>query len=182
MYLHDKILLGRQTRVAVLDLKQRIVDNTIIVCMPYASLKGVNNKNLQKYFANISKPRNELEKLSANVDLNCLLGIINSKLIKYFCDNLTQQGIDMFPDDWKKIPIPIINERNRELGKNICTSVEQIHKSLIQHENAKTDQDKSYYENKCASLDRQIDESVYKLYGLTDEEIGIVEENTKRSA
>jgi len=41
---------------------------------------------------------------------------------------------------------------------------------------AQTDKDKTYYENKCASLDRQIDRLVYELYGLTPEEIAIVEE------
>ncbi len=40
---------------------------------------------------------------------------------------------------------------------------------------AKTDKDKNYYENKCAALDRQIDRLVYDLYGLTEEEIQIVE-------
>jgi adenine-specific DNA-methyltransferase len=42
---------------------------------------------------------------------------------------------------------------------------------------AKTDKDKTYYERKCDSLDKQIDAEVYKLYGLTDEEIKIVEGN-----
>jgi hypothetical protein len=32
-----------------------------------------------------------------------------------------------------------------------------------------------YFENKCASLDRQIDALVYDLYGLTEAEIKIVE-------
>ena len=40
---------------------------------------------------------------------------------------------------------------------------------------AKTDKDKTYYENKCAALDRQIDRLVYELYGLTEEEVQIVE-------
>jgi len=31
------------------------------------------------------------------------------------------------------------------------------------------------YENKCATLDRQIDNLVYELYDLTPEEIAIVE-------
>jgi type II restriction/modification system DNA methylase subunit YeeA len=35
--------------------------------------------------------------------------------------------------------------------------------------------DKDFYENKCAALDRQIDALVYELYGLTAEEIKIVE-------
>jgi type I restriction-modification system DNA methylase subunit len=40
---------------------------------------------------------------------------------------------------------------------------------------AKTDRDKTYYESKCAALDRQIDRLVYDLYGLTEDEIQIVE-------
>jgi len=37
------------------------------------------------------------------------------------------------------------------------------------------DRDKTYYENKCVDLDHAIDSEVYKLYGLTEEEIKIVE-------
>jgi len=45
---------------------------------------------------------------------------------------------------------------------------------------AQTDKDKTYYENKCAALDRQIDRLVYELYGLTEEEIAIVEESARK--
>jgi hypothetical protein len=40
---------------------------------------------------------------------------------------------------------------------------------------AKTDRDKTYYESKCVSLDRQIDRLVYDLYALSEEEIQVVE-------
>jgi len=39
---------------------------------------------------------------------------------------------------------------------------------------AKTDGDKDFYKNKCATLDRQIDALVYELYGLTTAEIKLV--------
>ena len=41
---------------------------------------------------------------------------------------------------------------------------------------AKMDKDKVYYENKCTALDRQIDSLVYDLYGLTEKEVQIVEQ------
>lgn len=44
-----------------------------------------------------------------------------------------------------------------------------------EHIQVKTDSDKTYLERKCATLDKQIDELVYQLYGLTEEEIKIVE-------
>jgi hypothetical protein len=40
---------------------------------------------------------------------------------------------------------------------------------------AKTDGDQIFYSNKCAGLDGQIDALVYELYGLSSEEIKIVE-------
>ena len=40
---------------------------------------------------------------------------------------------------------------------------------------AQSDKDKDFYENKCASLDRQIDALVYELYELTSDEIKLVE-------
>jgi len=42
---------------------------------------------------------------------------------------------------------------------------------------AKTEGDKNYLQRKCERLDKQIDQLVYQLYGLTEEEIRIVEEN-----
>ena len=40
---------------------------------------------------------------------------------------------------------------------------------------ARTARDQTFYENKCATLDRQIDNLVYELYDLTPEDIAIVE-------
>ena len=40
---------------------------------------------------------------------------------------------------------------------------------------ARSERDKTFYESKCASLDRQIDNLVYELYDLTPDEIAIVE-------
>ena len=47
--------------------------------------------------------------------------------------------------------------------------------SKKQLQTVKTDRNKTYYENKCADLDRAIDSEVYKLYGLTEDEIKIIE-------
>jgi hypothetical protein len=40
----------------------------------------------------------------------------------------------------------------------------------------KTNQEKSLIQRQIESTDKQIDQLVYELYGLTDEEIKIVEE------
>jgi hypothetical protein len=43
----------------------------------------------------------------------------------------------------------------------------------------KTDHDKTAVHRQIDSADRQIDQLVYQLYGLTDDEIRMVEEATK---
>ena len=44
---------------------------------------------------------------------------------------------------------------------------------------ARTERDQTFYESKCATLDRQIDNLVYELYDLTPNEIAIVEGQSK---
>ena len=59
------------------------------------------------------------------------------------------------------------------------TDYSALVKAMLEAKNklakTQTDKDKTYYESKCASLDRQIDRLVYDLYGLTEDEINIVE-------
>jgi len=76
------------------------------------------------------------------------------------------------------IPIKTIDFKNfkdKLKHDNIVSLVEQILSSKKQLATAKTDNEKEYLEKKCKSLDRQIDALVYQLYGLTEEEIKIVE-------
>ena len=45
-----------------------------------------------------------------------------------------------------------------------------------QLQQAKTEGDKNYLNRKCERLDKEIDQLVYQLYGLTADEIKFVEE------
>ena len=47
-----------------------------------------------------------------------------------------------------------------------------LHKALP---SARTDHDKTLLQRQIAATDKQIDRLVYELYGLSDDEIGIVE-------
>ena len=77
-----------------------------------------------------------------------------------------------------KLPIKSIDFQNpseKQTHDRIVSLVEQMLEAKKQLSTAKTDKDKTYFERKCESLDRQIDAEVYKLYGLSEEEIKIVE-------
>jgi len=110
-------------------------------------------------------------------DLNYLLGVINSRLMSWYFlhrSNIAQR------DDFPKIVL----KETRELP--IASPEQARHDDMVEKvaamlaakkdfARAKTDKDRTYYENKIAALDRQIDHLVYDLYGLTVEDIGIVE-------
>ncbi|HPM35476.1 MAG TPA: TaqI-like C-terminal specificity domain-containing protein, partial [Spirochaetota bacterium] len=106
-----------------------------------------------------------------------LLGVLNSKpVFSYFKRIAAVLGdadkggrLRFFTQDVVKIPIP----KNRD--DNIVDLVKQ---SLVVYDklnNAEHEQDKSALLQHAELLDKKIDELVYKLYSLTEEEIRIVE-------
>jgi len=106
-----------------------------------------------------------LRLLNENYNLKYVLGLLNSSLMKWIIYDICpvkmgdarKYGLSYI----KKLPIPLGNE---SLQKNISSIVEKI--TDIKKENPKAD---------TSSLEKEIDQMVYKLYGLTEEEIAIVE-------
>jgi hypothetical protein len=123
--------------------------------------------------------------VSAKYSLLYLTGLVASKCISaYYYLTLTGEGVrtgggfHTYPHTIRNFPIRTINfsdraERNRH--DRIAQLVEQMLIAKQQRMVAKTDRDKTFYQRKAADLDHQIDKIVYELYGLTDEEIAIIE-------
>ena len=105
-----------------------------------------------------------------------ILGLINSKAVYFYWKLMFTDFKNSFPQvtifSLGQIPIPNWNNNS---DKKIDLLVDQILMSKRQLHEAKTESDKTYLERKCYSIDKQIDELVYQLYGLTEEEIKIVE-------
>ena len=111
-----------------------------------------------------------------------ILGLLNSKLLFW----LLKQTSNIFRGGWitctkqyfGELPIRVINfddAGEKAAHDKMVALVEQMldTKKLLQ--TARTDKDKTYYDDKCKNLDRQIDKLVYELYELTPDEIKIVE-------
>ena len=120
------------------------------------------------------------------VDDKYLLGLLNSKVVWFFLKNTCSVLGDVDKGGrllQQKIYIDQVPIRKLDLSdkadiaryEEIVAKVEAMLEAKKQLAKAQTDKDKNYYENKCASLDRQIDHLVYDLYGLTEDEIKIVE-------
>jgi len=97
------------------------------------------------------------------------LGYLNSYLNNWFYNNfigtvLHKDGIRFYVDDMLKIPLPPITASNRRIVNQIEALVDKI--LGFKQQDPKTD---------TTHLEREIDELVYRLYDLTEEEIKIIE-------
>jgi type I restriction-modification system DNA methylase subunit len=110
-------------------------------------------------------------------NLKYLLGLVNSRLLNYFYREFFVT-IDILKNALLSLPIRTIDftdSADQARHDKIVRLVEAMLKAKQELAVAKTDKDKTYYKNKCVSLDRQIDLIVYDLYGLTEDEIKLVE-------
>jgi hypothetical protein len=111
-----------------------------------------------------------------------LLGILNSTLgwflISRYCTR-NQNGYQLISECFGKIPVytvdfDIPNDKARYDRMSVLViEILELHKHLIQ---AKTNQEKRLIAQEIESTDLQIDSLVYGLYGLTVDEIALVEE------
>lgn len=109
-----------------------------------------------------------------------LLAILNSKLSRLFlktiCDKVQGGFYRMKMIYVAQIPIHRIDSSNPtevKVRDRIVTLVESI---LALNAEKNAGHDKTLAERQIAAADREIDKLVYELYGLTEEEIKIVEE------
>jgi len=112
-----------------------------------------------------------------------LLGILNSKLIQLFLKNVcdkVQGGFYRLKIIYvKQIPIRVINLLNQEDKKKYNCLIEMVETMLnlqTKYHNSRLEIEKSMFEKQIDILDKKIDRLVYELYGLTEEEIKIVEQ------
>jgi type I restriction-modification system DNA methylase subunit len=115
-----------------------------------------------------------------------ILGLLNSSLLFW----RLRQISNVFRGGWitctkqyfGELPIRMIDfakPADKSRHDKMVSLVEQMLAAKPQLARAQSDKDKNFYENKCATLDRQIDSLVYDLYGLTNDEIKTVEGATK---
>ena len=118
-----------------------------------------------------------------NWKLNYILGILNSRLMNFyhrkkFLDEFKMRFQKILIKDCKRFPIRIIDFANpAEVAQHdrilaLVESMLGLHNQLTA---AKTPAEKQMLQRQIDTTDKQIDALVYELYGLTDEEIKIVE-------
>ena len=128
---------------------------------------------------------------SVDIDPRALLGVLNSKILSwYFCQINLVARRDDFPKtiikQTRELPFPDIrttSKSDRAQHDALVTHVERmlkLHADLAAAKTpaAKTPAAQTHLQRDIAATDRAIDQLVYQLYGLTAEEIALVEAAT----
>jgi hypothetical protein len=121
--------------------------------------------------------------LPRTIGLSFLLGILNSRLIGFYVQHASEKGRQrLFPrvslTTIRQLPIRTIDFSDADQTAGHDRVGELVQQMLELHEQlsaGSTAHDRQLLRRQIDSTDRQIDQLVYSLYGLTDEEIEVVE-------
>ena len=153
-------VLGELT--GTIDTEKLVHNHSLIACVLWKDLYGVENKSSAssiKKFSTMS--REDMEELSKTVELRYLLGVMNSKYASVLLTNLRGGDYHIYPEHIRNIPIPSATLEQQE---PIIALVDKILAAKKANGMADT-----------SELEQEINKLVYSLYGLTTEEIIIVE-------
>ena len=152
------------------DFENNFIHNDSLVGIAlWKELKGVKNTSIEVCVKRYSRhSREEMEEMSEKLSLYYLLAILNSKYASHLLS--IQRGGDyhIISEHIRHIPIPIASPADMQALTEYAKQELALHQRLKE---AVLPQDKAVIENAIKALDNQIDEIVYKIYGLTEEEI-----------
>jgi len=134
-------------------------NHSVWAFVPWHALQGVLNRSIRKQarypgeklrskFAH----REKLETLSKRFHLKYILGVMNSRSALEFLTAHRRSNIHLYPDDWKKLPIPDIPKRQQQ-------AVVRLVDKILTAKGKDADADVSDFE-------RQIDATVRDRYGF----------------
>jgi hypothetical protein len=113
---------------------------------------------------------------SQSVNALFFLGIVNSKLLNWFYRS-TNPEIGEALAEIKRMHVANLPMKSESsFHESLTNLVMQMLEAKRQNVDAKTDRDRAFFENKCTTLDRQIDELVSRLYGLNLDEMALVDQ------
>ena len=111
-----------------------------------------------------------------NFNLKYILAILNSSLIKYFLKYNSGGKIDTYPDDWKKIPIKEITKSKQLILAKKAEILIDLNTKFSKNFSVVPDDIKlEVLANKIKQVKNNLNELVYKLYNITEEEKKIIE-------
>jgi hypothetical protein len=162
-----KRIIGRKGFSFLFDEQSIYVDNTLYIILPYHLLP----RNKYGQLSNVLT--DERIDLSKKIELKFILALINSNLYKWLFQKFYSFGLDVYPIHLKSLPIKTIRDIEQKPFIEIVNKILGTTKS----DDYVTNSEK---QAKVKDYEKQIDQMIYKLYGLKDEEKKIVENSVKK--
>jgi hypothetical protein len=176
-YIRDKSELRK---VQLRDESIFLQPEKILTAQDSVTIKGT--LDTERFYTTNSIHTTYLRSSAGGYNVRYVLGLLNSRLVNYYHQSLVLKGQDLHPQilvtNLPRLPIRAINfldpvDRARHDG---MVQLVQTMLALHKHRAAATTQaEQDLYQRQIGATDRQIDALVYELYGLTDEEIAVVE-------
>ncbi len=154
--------------LSVYDDSYYFTNDTVSLCVPWFKLKDVNIKG-----ENITP---EMIDKSKKYNLKYCMGLINSKVLNFYFKQILSSNLHVYPEAIRNLPIKIISDENQRQIIRLVDKMLSLNKRLNEIGDKKTDE-RARIEEEIKKTDAEIDELVYKLYGITEEEKKIIEKS-----
>jgi adenine-specific DNA-methyltransferase len=145
----------------VYDNRQLIHNHSMCCFVPWHSLKEVVNQSINKTakyrWQSAKGDREEREKLSQKFNLKYVLAIMNSTFAKDWLAKRRRHKIQLYPDDWKQLPIPPLSLNEQAEFVNLVDAI------LVEFEQWGYPLP-SMAARRVADLEAELDERVAELY------------------
>ena len=136
-------------------------NHSLIACVLWKDLKDVNNASITGSVKKFSRyDRFEMEKKSKEISLLYILGIMNSKYASVLLADQRSGDYHIYPEHLRNIPIPLVSTETQEKVSNVVEELLQLPAESV------------LFGERLSDLNK----IVYQLYGLTEQEIAVVEE------
>jgi len=145
---------------ATIDEQYFLHNHSLNCAVLWKNIKEVNNKSIEASIKRYSKhSRKEMEAYSEHIDLRYLLGILNSKYVSVLLSGLRGNDYHIYPEHLRNLPIPLATKEQQRLITDLVSEI----------------LDKKKDDLPTTEEEAKIDELVYGVYGLSEEEICVVE-------
>ena len=162
LYNCDKLVINRlgSLQVMIDDTIHYLQSDSSFMAILWRSLSPVDNKSIKASIKRYSHhSREEMEKYSDNVCLEYLLSILNSKYATVLLANQRGDDYHIYPEHLRNMPIAPASIEQQEVLRLLVKEIVQKKKDGLD----------------TSALENQIDFLVYHLYGLTYDEVLIVD-------
>jgi type I restriction-modification system DNA methylase subunit len=169
-----QMVAGSNGLIATYDDQNLYTDHSLHLCVLKHKLFGVKRSQI--------KISEDEARLAQEYDPRFLLAHVNSRLSNFYFRRKLEGGLNIYPETVRQLPIRHIDFGNiaeKAAHDEIVQLVQKMLTLQNEHQLVRPEDNLDLVrslDRQISQVDQEIDRRVYRLYGLTDAEIQLVEE------